>query len=524
MEAVIKVYQNRYYDSVQLMFITSALKKKQGVETVLVAMGTQTNREIFKDLGLGTDSIANAGPNDLLLGIRAVDKETCHKIINEVQELLNDNNSKGNIGSAVEVDTTYLSIEAAVKENQKANVCIISVPGEYVKTEAIKALEAGLHTLIFSDNVKIEDEKEIKLLAAEKGLICMGPDCGVVNINEISFLVGSIARKGPIGLCGASGVGIQEVATLAHEAGSGVSQVIGTGGRDLKDKVGGITMLSGIDALEKDEETKVIVLVSRKPESQTLEKVLSRVNSCQKPVIICFMGCEKEVIEKAGAIYAYNLEDATSEALKLVGVNFEKADIKKIEQLADAQVAAMSKEQKYVRGLFCGGTFVEEAIVTMSKDIGGIYSNAPISKELKLAKSTISYKNTVVDYGDEDFTMNRPHPVIDTEPRALGILREAKDPETAVILLDIILGPAVNTDPVGSVIDNIKTAMKIVNDRGGKLAVVASVCGSEADPQKLSVQEKMLREAGVIVCTDNYQAALLAGKIIKSKMRRDGLC
>jgi succinyl-CoA synthetase alpha subunit len=514
MESIIKVYPNSYYDSVQLMFITSSIKKRHGVETALVAMGTQANKEIFSEIGMNSSEAIDAGPNDMILGVKAVDKKTCEQAIAEVQDLL----SGGGSCEAEDITAAYSNIESAVKANSKANLCIISVPGEYAKAEALKALNAGLHTLIFSDNVPLEDEREIKLLAQEKGLLCMGPDCGVANINGISFLVGSIVRKGPIGICAASGVGLQQVAVLVHEAGSGISQGIGTGGKDLKDKVGGLTMLSGIDALERDEETKVIVLISRKPESRTLEKVLSRVKSCVKPVIICFMGCEKEEIENTGAIFAHNLEDAAREALSLAGINFENADHEKIKEQADKYAAAMAKEQKYIRGLFCGGTFVEEAMVAMKEDIGDIYSNAPLSKELKLEKSTVSYKNTVVDYGDEEFTMSRPHPVIDTEPRALGIVREAKDPETAVMLLDFVLGPAVNSDPVGSVINDIKFAMKIVSDRGGKLAVVASVCGTEADPQKRSVQEEMLREAGVIVCPDNYQAALLAGKIIKSKM------
>ncbi|MDF2510337.1 MAG: FdrA family protein [Herbinix sp.] len=514
MESVIKVYPNQYYDSVQLMFITSALKKKQGITTVLVAMGTQANKEIFIDIGMNSKSVGEAGPNDMIIGVSALDQATCDQAIEEAQALLKAE------GAAVEDKTSYSSVKSAVQANNKANLCIISVPGEYAKAEAIKALNSGLHTLIFSDNVPLEDEREIKLLAQEKGLLCMGPDCGVANINGKSFLVGSIVRKGPIGICAASGVGLQEVSVLVHEAGSGISQGIGTGGKDLKDKVGGLTMLSGIDALEKDEETKVIVLISRKPESKSLESVLDRVAKCVKPVIICFMGCEKEEILKSGAVYAHNLEAAARKALSLAGIVLEEADPEKVQELADAHATAMSKEQKYVRGLFCGGTFVEEAMVAMREDIGDIYSNAPLSEEFKLGKATVSYKNSVVDYGDEEFTMSRPHPVIDTEPRAMGIIREANDPETAVMLLDFVLGPAVNSDPVGSVINNIKEAMKIVSDRGGKLAVVASVCGTEADPQKRSLQQEMLREAGVIVCHDNYQAALLAGKMIKSKMRR----
>lgn len=516
MESMIKVYSNRYYDSVQLMFITSAIKKKQGIEIALVAMGTQANKEIFNDLGLNDSSVINAGPNDMIIGVRAIDREVCDQAMVEIQDLLTAH------GSAAEENTVYSSIETAKQANAKANVCIISVPSSYVKAEAIKALNAEMNVLILSDNVPLEEEREIKLLAAEKGLLCMGPDCGVVNINGISFLLGSIVRKGPVGICAASGVGLQEVASLIHHAGSGISQGIGTGGKDLKDKVGGLTMLSGIDALERDKETKIIVLISRKPESNTLEKVLNRVAKCGKPVVICFMGCEKEIIMKSGAAYALNLEEAARKALDLIGITLEPADLEKVKTLAEQEAVAMSKEQKYVRGLFCGGTFCEEAMVTMKNIIGDIYSNAPLKKEFKLVSSTVSVKNSVVDYGDEEFTMGRPHPVIDTEPRGLGILREAEDPETAVILLDFILGPAVNSDPVGSVIDKIKEAMKIAAERGGKLAVVASVCGTEDDPQKLSAQEDMLKEAGVIVCSDNYQAALLAGEIIKCKTGGNG--
>ncbi|NMA66224.1 MAG: FdrA family protein [Clostridiaceae bacterium] len=518
METVVKVYPNRYYDSVQLMFTTSAIKKKPGIRTALVAMATQANKDIFKDIGMDTDSIQNAGPNDMIIGVAGFDENTCEEAITEILDLL-ENNRTSKEGNSV----TYSSIETAVKENPKANLCVISVPGEYARKEAEKALNAGLHTLIFSDSVSLKDEREIKLLAAEKGLICMGPDCGVANINGISFLVGSVVRKGSIGICAASGVGLQEVAALIHESGSGVSQGIGTGGRDLKDEVGGLTMLAGIDALEKDEETKIIVLISRKPENNTLDKILNRVKNCVKPVVICFMGCEKEELEGTGAIYVSNLEDCAREALSLAGINYRMTDTEEFMELAKNEVSAMSTEQKYVRGLFCGGTFTEEAMVTMKNDIGDIYSNAPLREELRLEESTVSFKNSVVDYGAEEFTINRPHPVIDTEPRAAGILREAQDPELAVLLLDFVLGPAVNSDPVGSVINNIKTAMKMASERGGKLSVVASVCGTEADPQKLSVQEKMLKDAGVIVCSSNYQAALLAGKIIKCKMERDGV-
>ncbi len=512
MTASVKVYPNQYYDSVQLLFVTSSIKKMDGVETALAAMGTPANKTVFHDIGFADESVDNSLPSDLIIGVKGIDQEHCDLAVSEAMKML------GEQASGTPDSASYKNFESALKDKQQANLCIISVPAEYVKEEAFKALNAGLHVMIFSDNVPLDVEREIKELAVGQGLLCMGPDCGVANINGISFLVGSIVRKGPIGICAASGVGLQEVAALIHGAGSGISQGIGTGGKDLKDQVGGLTMLSGLDALEKDPATEVITVISRKPEDKTLSKVLERVANCTKPVVICFMGCDEAPIVQSGAAYAQNLEEAARLALGLIGKPLDVADEGSFREIAEREAGAMSQEQKYVRGLFCGGTFVEESMVTMRADIGDIYSNAPLSGELKLDHSTVSYKHSVVDYGDEEFTLGRPHPVIDTEPRRQGIEREGEDPEVAVMLLDFILGPAVNANPVQSVIDSIKQAKKAAAGRGGHLAVVASVCGTEDDPQSLSLQEKMLRDEGVLVCPDNYQAALLAAEIIKRKM------
>ena len=231
MATAIQVFPNSYYDSVQLLFITSTIKKMSGVETALVAMGTPANKDVFADVGLSSDAVAAASPNDLIIGIRCADSQICGQAMAEAQAMLNssDETEQGSV--------SYASLDAAIQADARANLCIIAVPGPYVRQEAVKALEGGLHLLIFSDNVPPEDELAIKQLAGEKGLLCMGPDCGVTNINGISFLVGSIVRQGPIGICAASGVGLQEVATLIHNQGSGVSQGIGTGGKDLKDKI-----------------------------------------------------------------------------------------------------------------------------------------------------------------------------------------------------------------------------------------------------------------------------------------------
>lgn len=510
----IVVSPNQYYDSVQLLFITSSLRKIAGVQSAFVAMGTPANKATFMDIGMMSPEVEHASPNDMVVGIQAVDQETVDQALDKVQVMLNAHET------SLSETTTCATIDAAVKTNPKANFCIISVPSEHAKAESIKALNNGLHVLIFSDNIPLEDEREIKELAVEKGLLCMGPDCGVANINGIAFMTGSIVRKGPVGICAASGAGLQQVSALIHEYGSGVSQGIGTGGKDLKDKVGGLTMLSGIDALERDPASQIIVLISRKPETKTLDKVLERVKSCTKPVVACFMGCTREEIEATGAIWAGDLEDTTRKALGLVGIQMPLPDLDQFVKAANETTVRMAPEQKYVRGLFCGGTYTEEAMVVMSKMIGGIYSNAPLSSDLKLKRSIDSLANTVVDYGDEEFTLGRPHPDFDPEPRGQGIIREAQDPETAVILLDFIIGPGVHEDPAGAIIDQITEARRLVQARGGELAVVATVSGTEDDPQCRSRQEQILREAGVLVCPSNYQAALLAGTMIQTIQRR----
>ncbi len=510
----IEITNNQYHDSVELLYVTSSLKQLKGVSLAYIAMGTTCNKEVFREIGFMESELETAGPNDMILGVAAENEHACQAAFDLAHSMLSKRHTEN-------VKASYPSIASAMKARPEANLCIISVPSKYAKSETMKALNAGMHVLIFSDNISLEDEREIKLAASEKGLLCMGPDCGVTNIGGVSFLVGSMIKKGPIGICAASGAGLQEVAQLIHKAGSGISQGIGTGGKDLNDTVGAISMLAGFDALSRDDETKVIVLISRKPGEKALKAVLSRAKACSKPVVVCFMGCSQNSFDKSGVIIGSNLEDTARKALSLIGIELPAAESSVNMELASAEVARMSKDQKYVRGLFCGGTFCEEAMEAMQASVGGIYSNAPLFPEYKLFVSSVSFKNSLVDCGDEEFTLNRPHPDFDPEPRAEGILREASDPETAVILLDFILGPAVHPDPAGAVIDSIRKAMHEVQQRGGKLSVVASVCGTDADPQKQSDQEEKLRQAGVLVCPSNYQAAVLAGAIISMKREKN---
>jgi FdrA protein len=377
--------------------------------------------------------------------------------------------------------------------------------------------------VIFSDNVPLDEERTLKELARSKGLLCMGPDCGVANINGVALLTGSAVRKGPIGIIGASGSGTQQVTAIADREEIGVSQAIGVGGKDLLDPIGGIGMLSAIDMLEADPETKVLVLISRVPGTRTLPLILDRIRRCAKPVVVYFIGGDAKAIAAAGGVAAHDLDDAAYKAIDLAQGRPPRAV--SADEPDDSFAAATNRErrgraasQKYLRGLFCGGTFAEEAMAVLTPIIGAIHSNTPLRPDLKLANSQRSREHTIVDYGDEEFTVGRPHPVIDPEPRRQGLLREGTDPEVAVILLDFILSHAVHPNPAGALVPSIREIKARATAEGRSLSIVASVCGTEADPQRLSAQERMLREAGVWVVSSNARAARLAGRLVKSDL------
>lgn len=512
MELFAIIRKNTYMDSLASLCTMSIMMDCEGIESAYVCMATESNKQSMKELGLVTGEILSAGDDDLVLAAHAVSREAFEAAVARSED------SGKSAGSA---KAAYSTVEAAVRANPRANICTISVPGEHAFEVAKQALEQGLHCIVFSAHVPPEQERQMKELAREKGLLCMGPDCGVCNINGTAFVLSSICNRGPVGICGASGCGIQHVAAFLHEAGSGVSQAIGTGGADLKESVGGISMLMGIDALENDPDTEYIVLISRRPADSVLSKLLARVKECRKPVVACFMGADPTLAEDSGALFAGNLDECAQKVLALLGKELVFDTAEQIAALAREAIDGMRPEQKYVRGLYCGGTYCDEAMAAMQEKIGDIYSNAPLRPELRLTDSSVSVGNSVVDYGEEEFTVGKPHPTLEPAMRVPGIVKEGADPETAVLLLDFILTPPANIDPAGTSIKAIRDAMDAARARGGKLAVVASVLGTDADLQNVTLQRQKLREAGVYVCKSNRQAAQLAGEIVRLKKERD---
>lgn len=512
MERFTILQKDTYVDSLASLFTMSVLMDCEGVENAYAGMATPSSKQMMEELGLADDAVRGAGENDFVIAVRASGREAFEAAMAKTKKEEPD--------IAVQ-KPAFSTVEEAVRANPRANICSIAVPGEYACEVTKQALNQGLHCIVFSSNVPLEQEREMKELAREKGLLCMGPDCGVANINGAAFVLSSINNRGPFGICGASGCGIQHVAAFLHGAGSGVSQTIGTGGNDLKEQVGGISMLMGIDALENDPDTEYIVLISRKPADSVLQALTARIRECKKPVVACFMGADRAAVEASGALWAGDLDGCAQQALSLIGKQIDFDSDEALTAMARSAIEGMSAQQKYVRGIYCGGTYCDEVMQTMQRTIGGVYSNCPLSPELQLADSRASVKNTVVDSGEEEFTRGRPHPTLEPSMRLPLIAKEGEDPETAVILLDFILTPPEHIDPAGVTLPVLTSAMEAARARGGRLAVVCSVLGTDADLQNVSLQRQKLLDAGVYVCRSNRQAGQLAAKIIQLKKERD---
>jgi FdrA protein len=505
-----------YYDSVSLMMVSKEINEQDGIIDSAVVMGTKENREILETSGLFISEFENASDTDLLIAVKANTNKIANNVITNIDKFLN----KLRTGETNEKAFTPKSIEGAVQLLPEANLALISLPGKYAANEAQKALDNGLHVMIFSDNVLLEDEIKLKQLAKEKGLLLLGPDCGTAIINGIPLAFANIVNRGDIGIVAASGTGLQEVSCIISNQGAGISQAIGTGGRDVKQEVGGRMFIESIKLLLKDKSTKVILLVSKPPHEEVIEKIAIILENSEKPLVTVFLGTDVDLIEKCGMIAAETLEEGALLALALSeGKNIEEVKEKikkrdlKLNDLAKNEAKKLNQNQKYIRALFSGGTFCGETQLLFRPKLKNSYSNVPVGKSQKLKDSWKSEKHTVVDLGADEFTLGKPHPMIDYSTRNKRIIEEANDPETAVILLDIVLGFGSNKNPLLEIVPVIREAKTIAQTNGRHLPIICSVVGTDRDPQNRTLVVKGLKEADAIVLESNAAASKLAGNI-----------
>ena len=510
------VKNNTYYDSVTLMIITREVKKIEGVKEVIVGMGTELNKELAENLNLLASELQKITPNDFFISLDSVDDNIAEGAFAFVDELLNKKKAESE-------DYQPSTIESALKYMPDANLVLISLPGKYAAREVKNALLNDKHVMLFSDNVALEEEIDLKKLARQRGLLMMGPDCGTAIINHVALAFANVVRKGSIGIVGASGTGIQEVTVMIDKLGSGISQAIGTGGRDLKAEVGGIMMIEGLKALQNDPLTEVIVLISKPPDKEVARKVLSILKEGKKPSVVYFVGGDPGVIKEFGFIPGLSLEDTAHKAVAIAkGLPVEEFtgfSVTGIDKIIKGETGKLNEKQRYIRGLYTGGTLCDEAMIILSDLIGDIYSNIPLKPEGKLFDINKSYRHSLIDLGDDEFTRGKPHPMIDPYLRQERILSEAKDREAAIILMDFVLGFGSNPDPAGEMIPYIRKAGEIAAKDGRHICMISSVCGTEGDPQNLIEQEKKLKEERVIVMPSNAQAVRLAAAIVLSRRK-----
>ena len=494
------VRKSFYRDSVTLMRLAHDMEAVAGVTRAAAMMGTPHNRALLEQTGLLAAEGAAAEPADLIIAVAADSLDVAEAARAAAERALLTVKAPGRGPATTAAPRT---LGSALKTLADANLALISVPGAYAGAEALRALRAGLHVMLFSDNVPVDVEIECKRVARERGLLMMGPDCGTAILDGVPLGFANAIPRGRIGLAAASGTGLQEVTCTIARAGEGVSQAIGVGGRDLSDEIGGAMMLRALELLGADPDTDVVVLIGKPPGRDVAVRLAQAAEKIAKPCVAWFAGAASP--PRGSWHVAATLEDAGRAAVALKrGTKTVATELTlpaaHVAQLAAEVARGLGPRQRHIRGVYSGGTLAYEAIGLLADTLADV---AP-----SLTQSGPGHR--VVDLGEDVFTLGRPHPMIDGRVRREWIEREGRDESTAVLLLDVVLGYGAHPDPAGEILPAIHA---VGAER--PLAVVASVCGTDADPQSRAAQVDRLRAAGVMVMDSNAQAARFAAAIAR---------
>ena len=495
------VKKGSYQDSVVLMLLTNEISSLEGVNKIQVMMATPANKDIFKTSGLDTEELMEASANDMVVVADVDDEAVLDAVMENVEDFLKKQStaSEGKKGAE-----SVKSWDKALKKMPDSNLAVISIPGAYAALEADRALDEGLNVFMFSDNVTIEDEKALKEKAHSKGLALMGPDCGTGIIQGVPIAFTNKVTPGSIGIIGASGTGIQEVTTIIDRLGEGVTNAIGIGGRDLKEEIGGITMMDMIDAMEDDDTVKVLLIVSKPPAKAVRDKISARLSNFSKPVVTLFVG-EKPEYHEEGFYHAYTLDEAARLAVSLVrGTEVPEATVD-----VDESEFYKAEDKKTIKAYYSGGTLANEAAMLIKDAM-----NCKVPPEDIEGYMLQLDGNVVVDLGDDAYTQGKPHPMIDPAKRIECMQEAVDDPSTGVVLLDIMLGYGSHADMAGSLIPTIKELQAKADAQGRKVFFVATVCGTRSDYQGYDEAVNKLKDAGVIVCENNKLACRTAIRAI----------
>lgn len=490
-----QVRKGFFLDSVALMRISQTVAGLPGIEEAALMMGTHANKEIMTAARLLDALGEEATGGDLVLAIRGEDDASAQAALETASDML----SQPRTGVSDAAAWQPKSLRTAISELPGANLALISVPGDYAGAEARKALLRDLNVMIFSDNVPLEEERALKALADERGLLVMGPDCGTAILSGVPLGFANAVPRGDIGIVGASGTGIQEVSSLVARAGGGISHAIGVGGRDLSMDIGGMSTLAALDLLEGDEATRHIVLISKPPAPEIAERILGCLADSQKEFTVCLIGGgEFDVPENVSLVDT--LKSAALSALSMTELSrWSMATV----------VRPALPQRRGVRGLFSGGTLAAEAQQVFVSAGETVTSNAPIPGVGRLTEHGNGH--IMIDLGSDEFTRGKPHPMIDPSVRGNVLVEALADEKLGAVLLDVVIGFGAHPDPAGHI-------ARIVEEAGeeARPLVVASVTGTDGDPQGRAAQEHKLEAAGVLVAPSNADAAQLALACVRS--------
>jgi len=487
--------KNTYQDSIILMLLTNSVSALPGVNKLQVMMGSDANKDIFKSAGLLTDEAAAAGSNDMIMVLDVDNEDTAAAAVKEMEAFLN-NLSAQKTGSV----KTARSWDQAVDMLPDANVALFSVPGTYAAPEIENALNRSLHAFVFSDNVSLEDEVCLKKMAHEKGLLVMGPDCGTGIVGGVPLAFTNEIRTGNIGIVGASGTGIQEVSTIIDRLGGGVIHAIGTGGRDLSEAVGAITMKDALIGLAEYEPVDVIVVISKPPAKQVRDEVVQILQSIDKAVVAIFLG-ENPASHEGNVYFAHTMDEAAAMAVDLASGRTVRDHY---QTKLDTTVTEALPDSLGVKGLYSGGTLASEAAMLISEAL----ELGAFTKKDGYVFHTGGFE--ILDLGDDMYTQGKPHPMIDPETRIKKIKEFAADESTGVILLDIVLGHGSHEDMAGALAPSIREALANAREQNRALYFIGSVCGSKKDPQNYDKTRETLLAAGMLLEDTNAKAVRLA--------------
>lgn len=506
-----EVRAGAYYDSVVLMQLQRALAAQPGVLAAGVVMGTPANKELLAQSELFSPEVDRAAADDLVIVVRGDEAVRLETALASVDSFLSSRRT-----SNVDEDYRPKTLATAAQFLPAAHWVLISTPGRYAAEVAREALALNKNVFLYSDNVALTDEVALKHSAAQRGLLVMGPDCGTAIVNGVGLGFANRVRRGSIGILGASGTGLQSVTARIHQLGGGISHALGTGGRDLSEQVGAITARQALDLLSRDPATRVIVLISKPPSPAVADELLRQARVAGKPVVVDFIGYHTDEAQQANLYFAKTLDAAAELAVELAQIIAEEEG--EVENLqGDGEDVPITG--RYLRGLFSGGTLAYEALLLLQDYLPAVYSNAPLEKRFQLEKATVNREHTIIDLGEDEFTVGRLHPMLDNELRIQRLQQEAADPETALILLDVVLGDGAHPDPASELAPAIAEALIQAEEAGRELIIVAIVVGTDLDPQGLEEQIEQLAEAGAHVELSTEAAIRWVGPYLQALNR-----